>query len=183
MDMRQIPNFLSNQDWRDPSIIDKMADSYLRVYTAHCRQALQVLPAQGDALNCARFKRGFEEELKAIIFQAGILAAKCRTKYVQLEQPLVSLFTKVTIHFDKIEFDLNDLRDIAFAVQPAPDNMWGDRWWTYPAIARRTADMHPAADHWWWSFVNLPIEVIELTDSEDEDGGSTKLDSDSNDDL
>ncbi|KAI0340545.1 hypothetical protein BDW22DRAFT_1430692 [Trametopsis cervina] len=181
MDMRQIPDFLHDQDWRSREVIGNMAESYLRVYAARCRQALQVLPAEGDVVNCARFKRGFVEEVKGVMFQAGILAAKCRMDKVQLDQPLVWLLNKVTIKFDSIDLDLNDLRDVEFHVQPAPDNMWDDRWWTYPAVAGRTADMQPAASHWWWS-VSAPFDIIELTDSEDDDD-ATKLDSDSQDDL
>lgn len=63
MDMRQIPTFLHDQDWRNHRVIENMADSYLRVYAARCRQALLVLPAKDDVLNCARFKRGLIEEV------------------------------------------------------------------------------------------------------------------------
>ncbi|KAI0344795.1 hypothetical protein BDW22DRAFT_1343971 [Trametopsis cervina] len=182
MDMRQIPTFLHDQDWRNHHVIENMADSYLRVYAARCRQALLVLPAEDDVLNCARFKRGLIEEVKAVLFQAGILSGKCRVDKVQLDQPLVWLLNKVTIKFDQVDLNLNDLRAIAFDAQPAPDNMWGDRWWTYPAVGRRTADMQPPINHWWWSFANPPIEVIELTDSEDDDD-ATKLDSDGSNDL
>ncbi|KAI0347143.1 hypothetical protein BDW22DRAFT_1322010, partial [Trametopsis cervina] len=41
--------------------------SYLRIYAARCRQALQALPAEEDILNCARFKRGLVEELVSCI--------------------------------------------------------------------------------------------------------------------
>lgn len=63
MDMRQIPTFLHDQDWRNHRVIENMADSYLRVYAARCHQALLVLPAEDDVLNCARFKRGLIEEV------------------------------------------------------------------------------------------------------------------------
>ncbi|KAI0346080.1 hypothetical protein BDW22DRAFT_717605 [Trametopsis cervina] len=181
MDMRQIPTFLDDQDWCKPSVIENMAESYLRIYTARCRQALSVLPAEEDALNCARFKHGIVEEVKAILFQAGILAAKCRVDKVYLYQPIVWLLNRVTIKFDQVDLNLDDLRTIAFEAEPAPDNMWGDQWWAYPAAARRTADMQPAADHWWWSVRLAPIDIIELSDSEEDD--VTRLDSDSNDGL